>query len=267
MLNILRRRIGTEEGFGLVGILIVIVLLIVVGGTGTYVWHRDHKAKPSTGSTTQSKSTTSSTKSAPPPTDPYAGWKTYTSTFEKLSFRYPSNWTATPSSGRFGVTGADSLQLEDPSGKVAVSWYSAVQGLGGACDSTIMPGTAVASGALSPCPYWYVLDKQKLSGADLYYVDGVTTSDGTTYSPWCALQAPDGVLSSKGSIGYMLFKGKNNDFVQNGHDFGLQEAGLLCSKSSLGGAEAMTGTKAQATAYLSSPEMQQAKLMLLSASY
>jgi hypothetical protein len=116
------------------------------------------------------------------------------------------------------------------------------------------------------CPYWYVLDKEKLSGADLYYVDGVMTSDGSTYSPWCALQDSSGILQNQSSVDYLLFMGKNNSYTISGETVGTSLAGLRCD-APVGENTIMTGTKAEATAFLATTAAKQAKLILLSAHY
>ncbi len=254
-----------QSGFGVFEVLLVILVIAVLAVTG-YVAYQRHKNSAATSQTQTTQSTHTATQ--PPQTNPYNGWKTYTSTEEKASFKYPGYWTAIDTSSKFGVTG-DSLQLKSPSGALTLSWFSAISGIGGACDATIMPGTAVGAGALSPCPYWYVLDKQKLESADLYYVAGVETYDGSTYAPWCALQSSGGILNNEGNIGYQLFQGRNNDYQANGHDYGLQRAGLKCGTTlgDFGRQGLPTGTKAQATALLSTPEYQQAKLILLSYTY
>ncbi len=74
-------------------------------------------------------------------------------------------------------------------------WNAQISGLGVACDTSIMPGRAQAKyDQLGVCPYFVVLDKQQLTGADLYYVSGVMTHDGTHYAPWFALQDIKGIL-------------------------------------------------------------------------
>jgi hypothetical protein len=98
-----------NKGFGIVGILAIIVVLIAAGGTSTYVYHRDHKAKTvaSTSSTSKgiSPSTSSVTTTKP---NPYAGWKPYTLKNEKLTFRHPSSWqvsnTTAPASTQDSLT-------------------------------------------------------------------------------------------------------------------------------------------------------------------
>lgn len=261
----------SQSGFSAIEALLIILVVAAMAVIGFVVYqhHRPNSAKNSAATNlTHTTSPTQSTVAQSAPTDPYEGWKLYTSSEEKASFKYPSNWTTVDTSGKIGATG-DSLQLKSPSGALTLSWFSAVSGLGGACDATIMPGTAVGTGALGPCPYWYVLDKQKLTGADLYYVAGIETNDDSTYAPWCALQSSNGILNNEGSIGYQLFQGKNNDFKENGHDLGLQQAGLKCGTSfgDFAHQGLPTGTKAQATALLSTSEYQQAKLILLSFSY
>lgn len=49
-----------NKGFGVIGILIVILVVAAVGGAGAYVWHRDHK-KTATTNTTSSNTTATST--------------------------------------------------------------------------------------------------------------------------------------------------------------------------------------------------------------
>jgi hypothetical protein len=58
MLNVLRYRTETaaEEGFGLVGVLIAIIVLVVAGSTGAYVYHRDHEKKAVIAGSTSNKS-------------------------------------------------------------------------------------------------------------------------------------------------------------------------------------------------------------------
>jgi hypothetical protein len=244
---------------------VLVVLFAAAGVASVYAYNR-HKAPVKTvaSNTVSSQHLTAS--------DPYSGWKTYTSSFEKLSFKYPATWKSVTPAVPSSDPNADSFELESPSGNLTVSWDSVVDGIGGACSNTIMPGTAVSADSLGPCPYWTVLDTQKLTGADLYFADGIVTDDGVNYRPWCALQSPDGIIKSESNIGYLLFMGKNNDVVENGHDLGTQQAGLMCGRpfggQSLNGSTTVTKlSKSEATAFLSTPEMQQAKLILLSAAY
>jgi len=255
-----------SKGFSVVEALLVIIVVGILGFTGWFVYHAKNVANKNYNSqpTTQASKTNKDSQTAD---GPYAGWKTYSSSFEKLSFKYPSSWKSVTPAIPSTAPGADSFELKSPSGAVTVSWDSEIDGIGGACDPEVMPGDTSPAGQPNPCPYWTVLDKQKLAGADLYYVAGVVTEDGNTYSPWCALQDADGIVQSQGNMGYLLFTGKNNYVNQAGYNKSLHElAGLLCGKP-FGGQGLVTGTKAQATAALSDAEFKQAKQILLSATY
>jgi Tfp pilus assembly protein PilV len=86
-----------ESGFSAVEVLLVILILVVIGAVGYMVYHNNHK-------TTASVTTTASTKPATAPKtttttpDPYAGWKTYELSVEKLNFKYPADWTVSDTS-------------------------------------------------------------------------------------------------------------------------------------------------------------------------
>lgn len=239
------------------------VALVVLGALGYAVYRHYHttSARQPVSNTVQQKVAT--------PVDPYAGWKSYASSYEKLSFKYPSDWTIKTYDFSTQVTGADSAVLTSPSGTINVVWYSAVEGIGGACSVYIMPGTSPKPDDLGPCPYWYVLHKQKLASADLYYVDGVEElSDGKGYIPWCGLQASNGIVQDESNIGYMLFQAKSNHFKgSDGQDLGPVQVELACGNQFNGTIPSNGTTKSKATAFLTNPEMQQVKLILLSASY
>lgn len=46
-----------NKGFGILGILLVIIVLAAAGGVGAYVWHKNHKAKTTANSTSSSSLT------------------------------------------------------------------------------------------------------------------------------------------------------------------------------------------------------------------
>ena len=79
--------IKNNKGFTLVEVLLLIVVLILVGGLG-YLGYKQVNKK-STASTSSTNAKTAKTAAV----DPYAGWKTSSLKYEKLSFKYPSNWT------------------------------------------------------------------------------------------------------------------------------------------------------------------------------
>lgn len=78
------------SGFSAVEALIIVLVLVVLGGVGYLVYKNHHKT---TKTTANNANTTTPTKKTTPQADPYEGWKTFTSSKEGLSFRYPANWT------------------------------------------------------------------------------------------------------------------------------------------------------------------------------
>ncbi len=181
---------------------------------------------------------------------PSISLKKYTSKFEKLSFQYPSDWKLSPNQPESNFPEGDALGIQDPNGKVKVSWISAIDGLGGSCDPNI-PFSQSEGEMGAPCPLYEVVDKQKLSNVDLYYVAYIVTRDGVKYEPTFALQAQDGLLTTKRAMVYLLFNGKNNGKVLAG----------------LSGNGFISGTKAEAQNFYTTPEAIQAKNVLLSATY
>lgn len=258
-----------EKGFGLGYLLLALVMVVVFAVIATLVVSRHTKksnssASSSTSNTVQTKTSTDLNSQ---PTNPYVGWKTYTSSTEKLTFKYPPDWLATPSNNSTQVEGADSLSLKSPTGTVSIQWFSSVEGIGGACNQYLMPGATPEPGDLGPCGRYYVLHKQRLTGADLYYVDGVIEqSDGKAYQTWCGIQSSSGIVQDTSSMSYLLFKAKNTFAGTNNANHGPYQAELACG-SGFGGIVGQVTTKDQATAFLSNPEMLQAKDILLSASY
>ena len=182
--------------------------------------------------------------------------KIYTSSLEKISFKYPSDWKPYTSQPRFNlprksnVPGGDALEIQDPAGKVGVTWVSAIDGLGGSCDPNI-PFNQTGVGRGAPCPLYEVVDKQKLSNADLYLVAYIVTRDEEKYESIYALQDQNGLLSTKRAMGYLFFQGRNN--------------GNLPAELVGGGLK--SGTKEDAQAFFSTPEAIQVKDILLSATY
>lgn len=239
------------KGFSAIEGLLIIVIVGILGFTGWYVYNSKQNADKSNTASTQVSSSTATKAAA----DPYAGWKTYTSTYEKSSYRYPSDWKSVAPKMTGQDANADAYQLQSPSGKVTVSWISGVGGVGGACSDKVQPPAVDADG-IGACPHYEVVDNQKIAGADLYYVSGTYTSDGSTYSPFFALQNSKGITKTGGYLGLLLFTCKQTD----------SSCGLMGGTAISGGGFDKT-TKAQAQAFLSNSEAKQAKLILLSYKY
>lgn len=172
----------------------------------------------------------------------------YSSKLEKLSFWYPSDWKLIPQEP--SNPAGDILNIQDPTGKVGVSWIGVLDGIGGSCDPNI-PFSQKEGEMGAPCPLFEVVDQQKLANADLSYVSYVTTNDGVSYTPVFALQDKNGLFTTKRGLVYLLFTGINN---------GGTNAGLT-------GHGPKYGTKAEAQNFYTTSVGIQAKNILLSASY
>ncbi len=108
-----------EAGFSAVELLIILVVVALIGGAGYFVYKSHHKATTAsvaTTTTTKPATTTPAKTTTPAPTDPYAGWKTYTSPLNSgLSFKYPADWqfpnpaTTVPSPNNLGGVENDSV--------------------------------------------------------------------------------------------------------------------------------------------------------------
>jgi Tfp pilus assembly protein PilV len=117
-----------ENGFTLIEPLLILLILGILGFAGWYVYSHHHAAK--TSSTPTATSTTLAV-------NPYTGWKTYRSTYENVSFKYPSNWivSVTPEPVSDGtVANGNVLTITSPTGTV-VNFQAPAQGQGGACSS------------------------------------------------------------------------------------------------------------------------------------
>jgi len=132
-----------------VNIWFVLIVLILAAGVGGYVLYTQHQnnslySKLANGVDVA----THHKKAAPKPvaaaatTDPYTGWKTYTSSYENASFKYPPTWTVTKSAAPDGGTSSDAVKLTSPSGFV-VNWIAPLTGVGGGCDASTNPHVLV----------------------------------------------------------------------------------------------------------------------------
>ncbi len=224
-------------------ILVTFLASGLIFGIGGYYFGRQ--------ATTSQKSTnqTELVPTSSPEPSPAASLKMYTSSFEKLTFKYPSDWKLSPIQPQSNFPQGDAIGIQDPNGKVKVTWISAIDGLGGSCDPNI-PFNQTEGEMGAPCPLYEVVDKQKLANIDLYYVAYIVTRDGIKYEPTIALQDSTGLLATKRALVYLLFMGKNNGKVFAG----LSGNGLI-------------GTKAEAQAFFATSEAVQAKNILMSATY
>ena len=105
-----------EQGFSAVEIVLVVVIVVLIGVVGYMVYKNHHKSKTADSATTSSSvkppSTIKTSNATKQPVDPYAGWKSYTLQYEKLTLRYPSNWTVSDQSTAAGKH--DTVTLNGP---------------------------------------------------------------------------------------------------------------------------------------------------------
>jgi hypothetical protein len=247
-----------NKGFTVVEVLLVLIFVALVVLIGLYVMH-NHKTSNSGKINNTVTANTTKLNSPSKTVDPYIGWKTYTSTTEKASFKYPSTWTVTDTAGRFGDTSADSVDLKSPSKSITVSWASVVSGVGGACDAQAPLGSNNPNDAV-PCPQFNVFSKTAISKASgLYVITSSVTDEGTVYRPWMAVQDSSGILTSKRAMDYDFYKTK-----KAGQDYPV-----LFSINGTNGASTGTSysSSTQTKAFFNGAEAQQAKLILLSLTY
>lgn len=104
-----------QRGFSAVEGLLIIVVIAILIFIGWSAWKARHKdeVKPSTSTSTTTKP------QEPKHEDEYAGWKTYTSSGEGFSIKYPADWTmkkgAANSSGKFDES-MDAASFTGPNG-------------------------------------------------------------------------------------------------------------------------------------------------------
>lgn len=223
----------------IVVILLTTILNAVVFGTGGYYLAKTkYLSKQSTVEQQLATPTSAS--------DVSTSLTKYTSTTEKLSFEYPSDWISSDEYTKSNFPEGDSFGIEDPSGTVHVSWTAAIDGVGGGCDIDIPLGQSP-----SACPLYEVVEKKLLPETGLYYVSYLMTRDGINYEPMFALQDSNGFLETKRAIAFMLFEGKYNGGVH----------------AELYGHGPEFDSKSKAQAFFSTNEYTQARNILLSASY
>lgn len=101
-----------QSGFGVVEVLLIIAVLAIISGLGWLAYDRFFSESSSVAVTNTGGSSVSTHANTPtPPSDPYAGWKTYTSSFGGgLSFKYPADWdfNASPPDAGSNISGGKS---------------------------------------------------------------------------------------------------------------------------------------------------------------
>lgn len=82
----------TQKGFTVVEALIVLLILVLAGGAGWFVYQKNHKESTASNTTDTTNTATNENTEQAAQADPYEGWIT----FKKDDFTalYPSNWVA-----------------------------------------------------------------------------------------------------------------------------------------------------------------------------
>ena len=117
-----------QNGIALIETLLIILILVIIGFGGYYVYHSQKQTKGTLNTATKT--------SASMPVSPYAGWKTYATKVDGLSFKYPSSWKFSNGAGQF--TDVALVSVTSPSG-TTVTLGDPLSGVGGACDPTTDP--------------------------------------------------------------------------------------------------------------------------------
>lgn len=90
-----------ESGFGTTELILVVVVIVLLTAVGYLVYKNQKKVTPvSTKTATVEKTSAPATVQ---PADQYAGWKQYTTKYQKVSIKYPSDWKLTDNTGTQGA--------------------------------------------------------------------------------------------------------------------------------------------------------------------
>jgi prepilin-type N-terminal cleavage/methylation domain-containing protein len=80
-----------QKGFTVVEVLMVLVIVLLVGFAGWYVWNQRDKSDDKSTSTSTNKSADDAHEMTPEQSPTY-GWKTYTNKEGMYTFKHPSDW-------------------------------------------------------------------------------------------------------------------------------------------------------------------------------
>lgn len=86
---------SNTSGFSALEALLILAVISIIGLVGWFVYYSQNKDDIKSNS--QSESTIPASDKSPEAADPYDGWKAYVTKYDKLSFKYPSNWQLTDS--------------------------------------------------------------------------------------------------------------------------------------------------------------------------
>jgi hypothetical protein len=238
----------SELGIGLPIVILIVVAIVAIAGAGVVVYKKQSD-KPNSNAVAASTASSLAAK----PLAQGDTTKTYTSTEEQVTFRYPTSWTESiPKSNSGSVTpgSTDGVTLKSPSGAITITWNPALAGYSNGYNDQYPLNTVVGK---APIP----------EAGNLFVVSGVTTLDSKTYYPWVAVQDGDGVLKNGVQGDVLAFRSK--------HAVNKSTGNLASSLFSTSGLRANIGSpglsQADAIAWFSGAEVQEAKKILLSLTY
>lgn len=182
-----------------------IAVLLGLVGYGIYAWQNNRVAQLEKQVTELKNTDTASPTTSTTTSDPYKGWKSYTTKNEKISFKYPADYTLKAEdsgANQISFPGMDTIRITSPSGYVT-TMNLGISGIGGAC-----PDAKVA-----------LAQKVTVVGRPMY-INYVDPGDGYVSS----------ILLSK-SPEYACFGGFRSENVYADEDKTQQAANLVSAQS------------------------------------
>jgi prepilin-type N-terminal cleavage/methylation domain-containing protein len=174
-----------QKGFSAVEILLVLVIVGLIGVVGYMVYRNHNKTTDNTATSTTKSSTSAQTKNTP--TDPYAGWQTYSDSH--VSFKYPSGWQAGTGTDKYaavsvtatspGFTTSAMTTGDNPGASVTFSLQLSTNSSTVYCSNDPCKVTAVVPLSNSQLPNSALAVVNQTSGNSTNYSQYVVVSDST----------------------------------------------------------------------------------------
>ncbi|HSX14652.1 MAG TPA: hypothetical protein VLE72_01955 [Candidatus Saccharimonadales bacterium] len=111
---------------GMIDIVLIIVVFVLAAGLGGYVYYRQQQNKKATDAASGGVIVARHV-------DPYAGWKTYTSVSEKVTFKFPPTWKMVEEANQMGLDGNDKRVILTGTSGFVLNYFDSIGGLGGSC--------------------------------------------------------------------------------------------------------------------------------------
>lgn len=172
-----------QSGFSIIEVLLVVLVVAVLAGSGIVVYqrHKSTSAKNSAATTpNQTTAQSQNTVAQSAPTNPYEGWKTFTSDADHFSIKYPPTWVLDTKNDQAGTVSADYATLTSPS-KTVLHLYANTGGKGGG--PCVPKSSDVPFQKGNACTTFEYLTSEKLPIDDLYYEDEVPNTDPVKFVP------------------------------------------------------------------------------------